>query len=57
MSIGFQVLERARKVGDEWVARYREVPVANVSDSMNRLTAGGRVCVRCTAKACCAARP
>ncbi len=41
MSIGFQVLERARKVGDEWVARYREVPVANVSDSMNRMTAGG----------------
>lgn len=41
MSVGFQVLERARKVGDEWVARYREVPVANVSDSMNRMTAGG----------------
>lgn len=41
MSIGFQVIERARKVGDEWVARYREVPVANVSDSMHRLTAGG----------------
>lgn len=41
MSIGFQVLERARKVGEEWVARYREVPVANVSDSMHRMTAGG----------------
>ncbi|SNB81720.1 MULTISPECIES: RraA family protein [unclassified Pseudomonas] len=41
MSIGFQVLERTRKIGDEWVSRYREVPVANVSDSMNRMTAGG----------------
>jgi len=41
MRIGFQVLERTRKIGDEWVSRYREVPVANVSDSMNRMTAGG----------------
>ncbi|MEN5302857.1 MULTISPECIES: RraA family protein [unclassified Pseudomonas] len=41
MSIGFQVLERTRKIGEEWVGRYREVPVANVSDSMNRMTAGG----------------
>ncbi|AUM70089.1 RraA family protein [Pseudomonas fluorescens] len=41
MSIGFQVLERARKVSAVWVARYRELPVANVSDSMNRMTAGG----------------
>ncbi|WP_433741419.1 RraA family protein [Pseudomonas putida] len=41
MSIGFQVLQRARKVSAEWVARYRELPVANVSDSMNRMTAGG----------------
>ena len=41
MSIGFQVLGRERKVSAEWVARYRELPVANVSDSMNRMTAGG----------------
>ncbi|AIR90958.1 RraA family protein [Pseudomonas cremoricolorata] len=41
MSIGFRVLQRARKVDAEWVERYREVPVANVSDSMNRMTAGG----------------
>ncbi|MBX8572756.1 RraA family protein [Pseudomonas cichorii] len=41
MSIGFRVLERARKVDADWVSRYREVPVANVSDSMNRMTAGG----------------
>ncbi|WP_295479524.1 RraA family protein [uncultured Pseudomonas sp.] len=41
MSIGFRVLQRVRKVSAEWVERYREVPVANVSDSMNRMTAGG----------------
>jgi len=41
MTIGFRVLNTQRKVAAEWVARYREVPVANVSDSMNRMTAGG----------------
>jgi regulator of RNase E activity RraA len=41
MTIGFQVLKAARKVSADWVARYREVPVANVSDSMHRMTAGG----------------
>ncbi|RRV04551.1 RraA family protein [Pseudomonas sp. v388] len=41
MSIGFRVQKAARKVSAQWVARYREVPVANVSDSMNRMTAGG----------------
>jgi RraA family protein len=41
MSIGFRVLEQARKVSVEWVERYRTVPVANISDSMNRMTAGG----------------
>lgn len=41
MTIGFRVLNAQRKVSAEWVARYREVPVANVSDSMNRMTAGG----------------
>ncbi|MDQ7912337.1 RraA family protein [Pseudomonas sp. 102515] len=41
MTIGFRVLEAQRKVAADWVARYREVPVANVSDSMNRMTAGG----------------
>lgn len=41
MSIGFRVLNRACKVSAEWVSRYREVPVANVSDSMNRMTAAG----------------
>ncbi|AVO52256.1 RraA family protein [Ectopseudomonas mendocina] len=41
MSIGFRVLNRARKVSPEWVELYRSVPVANASDSMNRMTAGG----------------
>ncbi|UFH48174.1 RraA family protein [Pseudomonas sp. KNUC1026] len=41
MTIGFRVLKAARKVSPEWVERYRHVPVANVSDSMNRMTAGG----------------
>nr|WP_100547687.1 MULTISPECIES: RraA family protein [unclassified Pseudomonas] len=41
MSIGFRVLNRARKVSHEWVELYRSVPVANASDSMNRMTAGG----------------
>lgn len=41
MSIGFRVLKQPRKVAAEWVERYRSVPVANISDSMNRMTAGG----------------
>lgn len=56
MSIGFQVLGRERKVSAEWVARYRELPVANVSDSMNRMTAGALACVPCTVKVCSSAR-
>lgn len=41
MTIGFRVLERRRKVDAETVAAFRGVPVANVSDVMNRMTAGG----------------
>ncbi len=41
MSSGFRVLKRARQVSAEQVEGYRQVPVANVSDSMNRMTAGG----------------
>lgn len=41
MSIGFRVLSAARKVSAKWVERFRQVPVACVSDSMNRMTAGG----------------
>lgn len=41
MTIGFRVLEAERKVSAEWVSRFLDVPVANVSDSMHRMTAGG----------------
>jgi len=39
--IGFQICKRARKVDAALVARFRELPVANISDSMSRMTAGG----------------
>lgn len=41
MTIGFRVLERTRKAGADYVERFRELPVANVSDMMHRMTAGG----------------
>src|SRR3954471_10809395 len=41
MAIGFRILPRARKVSADFVTRLRSLPVANVSDSMARMTAGG----------------
>ena len=41
MPAGFRVLKRKRKVAAEWAQKFRALPVANVSDSMFRLTAGG----------------
>jgi RraA family protein len=41
MTIGFRILPRQRKVAPEWVERFRKLPVANVSDMMSRMTAGG----------------
>ncbi|HWT09116.1 MAG TPA: RraA family protein [Roseomonas sp.] len=41
MAIGFRILPRARAVPSEAVARFRDLPVANVSDVMSRMTAGG----------------
>ena len=41
MPAGFRVLPRTRKVGTDVVERFARLPVANVSDSMSRLTAGG----------------
>ena len=38
---GFRVLRRQRRVSAELVEQYRVLPVANVSDSMHRMTAGG----------------
>lgn len=39
--IGFRILQRERKVDAVVVERFRGVPVANVSDSMHRMSAGG----------------
>lgn len=39
--IGFRILKRRRQVGADLVSRFRALPVANVSDSMARMTAGG----------------
>jgi regulator of RNase E activity RraA len=41
MSIGFQILERKRKASDEMIQAFKDLPVANVSDSMNRVFAAG----------------
>ncbi|MEZ5830948.1 MAG: RraA family protein [Dongiaceae bacterium] len=41
MTIGFRVLARKRKVDADMVARFRGLPVANVSDVMSRMSAGG----------------
>lgn len=41
MSIGFRVLQRRRKVDAAMVEKFREIPVANISDEMARITAGG----------------
>jgi RraA family protein len=39
--IGFRILKRRRQVEAGLVERFRTLPVANVSDSMSRMTAGG----------------
>lgn len=41
MSIGFRVLPVERRVPADLVQRYHDLPVANVSDAMNRMFAGG----------------
>lgn len=41
MAIGFRILNRSRAVGADVVARFKPLPVANISDSMNRMFAGG----------------
>ena len=41
MPVGFRILPRSRKASADAVARFRALPVANVSDSMARMTAGG----------------
>jgi len=39
--VGFKVAKRKRAVSPETVAKFRELPVANVSDCMSRMLAGG----------------
>jgi RraA family protein len=39
--IGFAIWKRRRKVDASWVEKFRDLPVANVSDSMSRMSAGG----------------
>jgi regulator of RNase E activity RraA len=41
MTIGFRIRKNTRKVGPEMVEKFRGLPVANVSDSMSRMTATG----------------
>lgn len=41
MTIGFRVRSRSHAVDPQWVEKFRALPVANVSDSMHRMYAGG----------------
>jgi RraA family protein len=41
MSIGFRIERRTRVVGAGYISRFSALPVANVSDSMWRMSAGG----------------
>jgi RraA family protein len=41
MPIGFRIAARTRRIAPKLVAAFRTLPVANVSDSMARMSAGG----------------
>jgi regulator of RNase E activity RraA len=41
MSIGFRILRREQTVDAETIRKFSELPVANVSDAMSRMFAGG----------------
>jgi regulator of RNase E activity RraA len=41
LAIGFKINKRERKVDDTIVAKFRDIAVANISDSMSRMTHGG----------------
>lgn len=41
MTIGFRIAERTQKVDLATIEKFRTLPVANVSDVMSRMTAGG----------------
>jgi len=39
--VGLQILKRQRQVDQRYVQAFAEIPVANISDCMTRMTAGG----------------
>lgn len=39
--VGLQILKRTRQVSERYVQAYNGLPVANISDCMTRMTAGG----------------
>lgn len=41
MQPGFQILKRRQAVAPEWIDKFKTIPVANISDAMSRLQAGG----------------
>ncbi|HEX6840370.1 MAG TPA: RraA family protein, partial [Stellaceae bacterium] len=41
MTIGFRIARRVRKVDAALVAKFKTLPLANVSDCMSRMSAGG----------------
>ena len=41
MTLGFRILRRRRKASTEFIARFRGIPLAAISDSMARMSAGG----------------
>ncbi len=41
MAVGLRILRRGRKVSTDVVERFRSLPVANISDGMSRMGAGG----------------
>lgn len=41
MTLGFRIVERRRRVSAETIELFRDVPVANVSDVMSRMSAAG----------------
>jgi RraA family protein len=39
--VGLQILKRQRQVAQQYIQAFADIPVANVSDCMTRMTAGG----------------
>lgn len=39
--LGFRILDIKRRVDERWINKFRGIPVANISDVMTRMTAGG----------------